>query len=441
MSKLMIMLFGILLVGGCTAAQSSNSETVQTESDIILMESDAMQIEMVFVEGGTFIMGCTPEQGDDCRDDEKPAHQVTLSDFYIGKYEVTQKQWKAVMFHNPSDNKGDNLPVEGVTWEEVQEFIKKLNSKTGRNYRLPTEAEWEYAARGGNQSRGYKYSGSNNIDEVTWNGDYFDGSPHPAVGMKKANELGIYDMSANVVEFVNDWMQLYYTSIPQINPQGAVSGGSHITRGGNMYRVSNRGSHPGIYRIRGTGFRLAYSNQTGVPVPDVPLHGNLAKFKAVCESDMREIVEEFFQRDFDGYRLSSEEYKPKRILTWNNGEIGGDGPIYVIKSYRVSSMEEYEDACRVKIHFDIYGYIDQNAVGETYGLVFQNNPPEKEETVVIRCLEEGDCRISMAYDDFNVRPHSGKDGIYKWLNVLERQGTPSMKQEVRDLQEIIKSLP
>ena len=151
-------------------------------------------IEMVFVQGGTFMMGATPEQGGDCHDDEKPAHQVTLSEYSIGKYEVTQGQWKEVMSDNPSYFKGDdNLPVENVSWGDVQEFIRKLNKKTGESYRLPTEAEWEYAARGGSQSREYKYSGSNNVNDVAWYWDNSEGKTHP-VGTKEANELGIYDM-------------------------------------------------------------------------------------------------------------------------------------------------------------------------------------------------------------------------------------------------------
>ena len=151
-------------------------------------------IAMVYVSGGTFTMGATSEQGSDAYDWEKPAHSVTLSGYYIGKYEVTQELWKAVMGSNPSRFKGDNLPVEQVSWDDVQEFLRKLNAMTGKRYRLPTEAEWEFAARGGNSSRGYKYSGSNSLGSVAW---YYDnsGSRTHAVGTKSPNELGIYDMS------------------------------------------------------------------------------------------------------------------------------------------------------------------------------------------------------------------------------------------------------
>ncbi|MDR1055744.1 MAG: SUMF1/EgtB/PvdO family nonheme iron enzyme [Prevotellaceae bacterium] len=186
--------------------------------------------ELVFVQGGTFTMGCTSEQGDDCDNNSKPAHQVSLSSFYIGKYEVTQAQWKVVMGNNPSKFKGDNLPVERVNWDDVQEFIKKLNAATRKNYRLPTEAEWEFAARGGNKSRAYKYSGGNDLNKVVW---YTDNSKYRthAVGSKSPNELGIYDMSGNIWEWCGDWYGAYSISAQQ-DPVGASSGSSRVIRGG-----------------------------------------------------------------------------------------------------------------------------------------------------------------------------------------------------------------
>ena len=218
--------------------------------------------EMVYVEGGTFTMGATSEQGSDAWDDEKPAHSVTLSGYYIGKYEVTQKLWEAVMGNNPSYFKGDNLPVEQVSWKDVQKFIRKLNQLTGKSYRLPTEAEWEYAARGGSNSRGYKYSGSNNIGSVAWY-DGNSGNTTHAVGTKSPNELGIYDMSGNVWEWCQDWYSSnYYSNSPQRNPQGPTSGSYRVYRGGNWSRsakscrVSTRDINP-VFRYYGLGFRLA----------------------------------------------------------------------------------------------------------------------------------------------------------------------------------------
>jgi formylglycine-generating enzyme required for sulfatase activity len=220
----------------------------------------SIDIPMVYVSGGTFTMGCTSEQGGKCRDNER-FHQVTLSGYYIGKYEVTQAQWRAVMDSNPSNFKGDNLPVESVSWHDVQDFIRKLNQQTGKNYRLPTEAEWEFAARGGNSSRGYKYSGSNDIGSVAWYNGNSGGETHP-VGTKQANELGIYDMTGNVWEWCNDWYGSYSGS-SQTNPKGASSGSYRVLRGGSWYsnesncRVSNRSHSSPDSRLIIIGFRVA----------------------------------------------------------------------------------------------------------------------------------------------------------------------------------------
>ncbi len=218
-------------------------------------------IEMVTVDGGTFQMGATLEQGSDARSDERPVHSVTVSTFRIGKCEVTQSLWVAVMGSNPSDIKGDDLPVNNVSWNDVQKFIKKLNQQTGRNYRLPTEAEWEFAARGGNKSRGYKYSGSNNIDDVAW---YIKNSNYQIhfVGTKYPNELGIYDMTGNVEEWCNDWYGDYEKG-SQIDPKGLATGSHRVIRGGSNDRqaeychVSCRYCNfPDRDNCR-TGFRLA----------------------------------------------------------------------------------------------------------------------------------------------------------------------------------------
>jgi formylglycine-generating enzyme required for sulfatase activity len=221
--------------------------------------------EMVFVEGGTFTMGCTDEQGGDCFDWEKPAHQVTLSSYHIAKYPVTQREWRAIMGYNPSVYKHDEHPVESVYWDEVHNFIKKINEATGKNYRLPTEAEWEYAARGGNKSEGFKWSGSDNPNAVGWYKDEYSdwGWTHP-VGRKMPNELGIYDMSGNVWEWCSDWLG-DYTDEPRINPIGPQSGTLRIIRGSciqgeaKFARVSARGRlQPNLSGGSSVGFRLVH---------------------------------------------------------------------------------------------------------------------------------------------------------------------------------------
>ena len=190
-----------------------------------------VSFEMVYVDGGSFDMGATTEQGSDADSDEKPMHSVTLSDYYIGKCEVTQELWEAVMGSNPSNFKGAQNPVEQVSWNDCQEFVSRLNRLTGRTFRLPTEAEWEYAARGGNQSLHYKYSGIGNIGNVAWYNRNSGGSTH-AVGTKTANELGIYDMSGNVWEWCSDRYG-DYSAGAQTNPQGPSSGSRRVLRGGS----------------------------------------------------------------------------------------------------------------------------------------------------------------------------------------------------------------
>ena len=214
-----------------TLGYSSGSSSMASGSNTITIPvKDGISIDMVRVEAGTFTMGATAEMKIPW-DDEKPTHRVTLTnDYYIGKYEVTQALWKAVMGNNPSSFKGDNLPVEEVSWDDCQDFISKLNRITGKTFRLPTEAEWEYAARGGNKSRGYQYSGSSNLSDVAWYKDN-SGSKTHAVGTKQPNELGIYDMCGNVWEWCQDWYGKYSSS-SQVNPTGAASGSSRVNRGG-----------------------------------------------------------------------------------------------------------------------------------------------------------------------------------------------------------------
>lgn len=204
---------------------------IANRDNISIPVKDGISVDMVRVEAGTFTMGATAEMKDP-DDWEKPTHRVTLTnDYYIGKYEVTQVLWQAVMGNNPSKFKGDNLPVEQVSWEDCQKFLSKLNRITGKTFRLPTEAEWEYATRGGNKSRGYQYSGSNNLSDVAWIRDNSGKKTH-AVGTKQPNELGIYDMSGNVWEWCQDWYG-EYSSSSQINPTGANDGFRRVYRGGS----------------------------------------------------------------------------------------------------------------------------------------------------------------------------------------------------------------
>lgn len=219
-----------------------------------------VEFEMVEVKGGTFVMGATPEQTDDAYDDEFPTHNVTVSTFNIATTEVTQELWQAVMGSNPSVHQGARLPVENVTWYECQEFLKKLNALTGHTFRLPTEAEWEYAARGGALSHGYIYSGSNDIDEVAWYEDNSDGESHP-VATKRPNELGIYDMSGNVREWCSDAYE-EYTDRARVNPRGPSEGdfngrGGAYEFGSRLSRVSNRGSNSPEQQFDVLGLRLA----------------------------------------------------------------------------------------------------------------------------------------------------------------------------------------
>ena len=263
-----------LLCGGCSESickearawlreqknksRNNNSYNEQT------FNVKGVEFKMIKVEGGTFSMGATSEQGGDCEFNEYPVHSVTLSDYYIGETEVTQELWQAVMGSNPSYFKGDNQrPVENVSWDDCQEFIKKLNRLTGKKFRLPTEAEWEYAARGGKYSKDYvyKYSVSNNADEVAW---YHDNSGYETnpVKTKKANKLGLYDMIGNVCEWCNDWYG-YYQSNSQTNPTGPSEGEYRVLRGGSwdyrdrFVRVSGRGGSTPESRYDNQGLRLA----------------------------------------------------------------------------------------------------------------------------------------------------------------------------------------
>ena len=249
---------------------SATGVVTSVRSNVATVNVIHVDADMVLVKGRIFLMGATGIA--------TPVHQVTLNDFIIGKYEVTQALWIEVMGSNPSWFKGDNLPVETVSWNDIvgtsgasmvingityreNGFIYKLNQLTGKQYRLPTEAEWEYAARGGNKSQGYQYSGSNNVNDVAW----YSGNNTPygtkPVGTKAPNELGIYDMSGNVWEWCSDWWGSY-TSAAKTNPTGPTSGTIRVIRGGSWYldatncRVAYRDYCNPDYRIFNFGFRL-----------------------------------------------------------------------------------------------------------------------------------------------------------------------------------------
>ena len=245
------------------AATTPVASTPQGSAATETFSVNGVSFKMVRVEGGTFTMGATSEQGSDAGDDEKPVHQVTLSPFSIGETEVTQALWKAVMGRKPAYFKGDNRPVERVSWEDCQKFIQKLNKMTGQRFRLPTEAEWEYAARGGNKSKGYKYSGSDDLRSVAWY-DGNSGSATHDVATKAPNELGLYDMSGNVWEWCQDWYDSeYYKNSPSSNPSGPSSGSVRVQRSGSWSgyarycRVAYRLSERPTFRNFCNGFRLA----------------------------------------------------------------------------------------------------------------------------------------------------------------------------------------
>ncbi len=237
-------------------------KTSQDES-ITTFTVNGVTFKMVAVEGGTFTMGATAEQGSDAGNAELPTHQVTLSSYSIGQTEVTQELWQAVMGSNPSYFTGDlQRPVEQTSWDDCQAFITKLNQLTGKTFRLPTEAEWEFAARGGNKSQTYKYAGSNNIDEVAWYADNSSATTHP-VASKTPNELGLFDMSGNVLEWCQD-VYYFYSSEAQTNPTGpSLEDIGKVVRGGDYFnnatfcRVSFRLSGNKSTSFKNLGLRLA----------------------------------------------------------------------------------------------------------------------------------------------------------------------------------------
>ncbi|MBR0202722.1 MAG: SUMF1/EgtB/PvdO family nonheme iron enzyme [Bacteroidaceae bacterium] len=248
--------------GGGSANVDVNLSNTNTASDYLIFKVNDVEFTMVKVKAGTFTMGATKEHEIDAVDNEKPAHKVTLTkDYLIGQTEVSQALWKAVMGNNPSKFKDDNLPVEMVSWIDCQTFIEKLNTLTGAKFRLPTEAEWEYAARGGDMSCGYKYSGSSILGYIAYFKDNSDNKTHD-IGSKSPNELGLYDMSGNVWEWCNDNFGSY-SRRSKTNPTGPKSSFFRICRGGAWdtiaagCRVSARSNIMEGVSYSNLGFRLA----------------------------------------------------------------------------------------------------------------------------------------------------------------------------------------
>ena len=242
-------------------ADSTSKEGTANEEKVSFTVK-GVTFNMILVKGGTFDMGATSEQGTDAKADEKPVHSVTLSDYYIAETEVTQALYEAVIGSNPADSVGAELPVVLIEWGDADLFASKLSEITGRKFRLPTEAEWEYAARGGNKSKGFKYAGSNNISDVAWFNN-IEGGSHTVKG-KAPNELGIYDMSGNVDEYCAD-DYAPYSKDSQTDPKCELKDGGDVTvRGGSFVseasdcRVSRRGSSRG-YVFGSLGFRIAMS--------------------------------------------------------------------------------------------------------------------------------------------------------------------------------------
>ena len=256
--KRIIALTAIIIVAleACSQGQSTNQSANDGATAIASVADN-----MVLVSGGSFMMGS------DFEPDGVPQHRVTLDDFYIGRHEVTQALWQEVMGNNPSQNRGDNLPVENVSWLDCMEFIKRLNELTGKQFRLPTEAEWEYACRGGSTGKGFAFKAGDSIDEIAWYAENSNEMTHP-VATKAPNGLGIYDMVGNVEEWCSSrYSKTYFSTRPTTNPQGPTTGDTYSCRGGSFYCFAeqcfvwmNNGQYPECRRDD-IGFRLAISKE------------------------------------------------------------------------------------------------------------------------------------------------------------------------------------
>ncbi|MDY4568873.1 MAG: formylglycine-generating enzyme family protein [Alloprevotella sp.] len=260
----------LVVLTGCNNSSKKNKEP---DDKVLTITVNGVSFNMVKVDGGTFMMGATPDQ-EDVSVWETPAHKITLSTFYIGQYEVTQALWEAVMGTTPTQygeqwsftyGLGDDYPAYNLSYTDIQTFIARLSNMTGYKFRMPTEAEWEFAARGGNMSSGYKYSGSDTLDDVGWYEENGGNTTHP-VGTKKCNELKIYDMSGNVCEWCSDWFEYdYYSTSEQTNPTGPKTGSLRVVRGGGWGKakdclVFTRLYFPPFMNIKGFGARLALSS-------------------------------------------------------------------------------------------------------------------------------------------------------------------------------------
>ncbi len=317
----------------------SNSQEVDTpETETITV--NGISFKMVKVDAGSFMMG-SPDDDPDAGgiySDEKPQHRVSLNSFAIGETEVTQALWKSVMGYNPSRNTGDDRPVEEVSWDEAQTFISKLSQLTGRPFRLPTEAEWEYAARGGKYTKGYKYAGGDDVFEVAWNCDNSGWETH-TVATKKPNELGLYDMSGNVWEWCEDWYDnSYYRKSPSENPCNTVASEYHIHRGGSFeyilkdLRIAMRGDYVNPPSTSMRGLRLVLSDlsfKNTLPVPEIVDLGLSVKWGSFNLG--ASAPEEY--GDYYAWGETEPYYSSQDPLTWKEGKEAG----YEWASYKWSN--------------------------------------------------------------------------------------------------------
>jgi uncharacterized protein (TIGR02145 family) len=291
-----------------------------------------LEPEMIRVEGGTFIMGS--ESGNDS---EKPPHEVTLSNFAISKYEITQAHWKLVMGSDDEiSNKGcEKCPVDNVNWNRAQEFVQKLSAQTGKRYRLPTEAEWEYAARGGSKSGNYMFSGSNSIDAVAWHGGNSGGKAHP-VGTKQANELGIFDMTGNVEEWCSDWSGSY-AGEPAFDPLGPITCSqtppSRVLRGGcknTLSSGSRNTNRSGCYP-----WGLTFSGSCGLRV--------VREIKLEELDALNDTIRKLVRTDIDNKDYASAIEKMKSVFATNGTFIAWD---YGVMGYCSVKLSDYENALK-----------------------------------------------------------------------------------------------